>query len=514
MQNGVENNPLRREHALTGPVRRPRAPAAAKAERLFDVRAPASRVLVIAAGVAAVLTSTAAAGPVAGALALVACVSLAIGYTAPGLVAPFVVLFLPGGLRFDVLGVQVGPLEAAFGGCALGYAIRLALRREKMRLRVVDWAFVAFVVAAAISVFGPVDDTDRIRDVLFWAGLALVFHAASAHFRGRRDIRLLLVAIAAVTLAEASYAIFEYASRAADTFSLLGGAIVYPQAYGTMIHPNALGAFLVVGGLLTLALALAERGWPRWFGFVAVGACLTATAATYSRGAWISFVLALGAFLLDPRARRWVAIGGALLVAIGVALAVFDVGPVGARLSTFVSSDPLGLYGFRLSLARDAVSVIGHHPLTGVGVFHEFGTYAGRPNEATHPHNLFLGLAVFFGIPAALAFAAIFLSAVRSAWHGVRLFARPELRTMSAGILAALIAVFVDGAFDYLFWNVSLTVLVVLVLAVAFGAGAAAERISAQATAPIGSEMGVAGTWIERVVGPPGRLSIQRLPPS
>ena len=60
--------------------------------------------------------------------------------------------------------------------------------------------------------------------------------------------------------------------------------------------------------------------------------------------------------------------------------------------------------------------------------------YAGRPDLATHPHNLFLGLAVFFGIPAALAFAGLVLLALPGGVEGVSDCESDERRLTAVGI--------------------------------------------------------------------------------
>jgi O-antigen ligase len=424
---------------------------------------------------AALLGACAAAwagGPAAGALTLIALTSLAVAYLATPFVAPLIVLFLPSGaLVAHVVGAQVLPLEAAVGGCALGYSLGFVIRRQRPELAPVDWAFVAFVAAVAASTLGPADNSQRARDVLFWGALALVFHAIRRNLRTEADFRRLLVALAAVTLGESAYAIFEYLSRLSESFSRLGGAIVYPQPEGTLLHPNSLGAFLVFSGLLLVALGLGESGWRRRLAILASGAAVLATAVTFSRGAWISLAVGAFAFLLDKRARKKLLFVGSGVVAVAFAVGFLGLGPLGARISSLASLDSNGLYGFRLELAHRAVDVIGRHPLTGVGVFDEYGVYASRPVEATHPHDLFLGLAVFYGGLAAIAFLIVFACAVDAAWRAARRSVRPELRTRGAGLLAALGAVLVNGFFEYPFWNHSLTVLVVLVLAIAVAAG-------------------------------------------
>ncbi|MDQ3380707.1 MAG: O-antigen ligase family protein [Actinomycetota bacterium] len=416
-----------------------------------------------AAGFAAVAI---AGNPAAAGLGLLALTALVIAYQRPYLLGPFVLLLLPAGERIHILGAQVAPLEAVVGGGAIGYLARLAMRRERLRIRWADWAFAALVACMALSVFGPVDNSDRVRDLLFWGALGIVSHACSAHLDTRRDLKLILVALSVSTLVEASWALFEYLDGWSERFSLLGGAIVYPLPNGTLGHPNALAQFLVLAVLAVLALALGEAGAPRRLGFLAAGAGSLALVVTFSRGAWIALAVGASVYLVERRTRVPVLFAGALVVVGAAALALLEAGAIGARISSLFRGETGELYEFRFELVGRAARIVASHPLTGSGHFEEVGVYAGRPDLATHPHNLFLGLAVFFGIPAAVAFGALVVLALRAAWKGFRIRTGAQ-RLTAVGFLALLSAFLVNGLLEYPFWNTSLTVLVVLVLAVA-----------------------------------------------
>ncbi|MEX2049356.1 MAG: O-antigen ligase family protein [Gemmatimonadota bacterium] len=399
-------------------------------------------------------------------LGLLALAALVTAYQRPYLLGPFVVLLLPAGERIHLLGAQVAPLEAVVGGGAIGYLAGLAMRREGFRIRSADWTFAALLAFIALSALGPVDNSDRVRELLFWGALGTVFHTVSTNLGNRRNLRLLLVALAVSTLVEASLALFEYVDSWSERLSLLDGAIVYPLPNGTLGHPNALAQFLVLAVLATLALALAEAGAPRRFGFLAAGAGSLALIVTFSRASWIALALGASVYLVERRTRVPVLVAGTVATVGAAALALLHTGAIGARISSLFRDEAGELYDFRLELIRRAARVAAEHPLTGSGHFEEVGVYAGRPDLATHPHNLFVGLAVFFGIPAAVAFAALVLLALRAAWKGVRTHAGAH-RLTAVGFLALLVAFLVNGLLEYPFWNTSLTALIVLALAVA-----------------------------------------------
>jgi O-antigen ligase len=422
---------------------------------------------VAAASVAAgIVVLTLAAGAAAGGLALLAVVALGIALRRPYLLGPFVALCLPAGDAVHVLGAQVAPLEAVVGGGAIGYLARVAARREGFRLRTVDWVFALLLAFIALSTLGPVDDSDRLRELLLWCALGIVFHAIGEHVHSRRDRRLLLGGVAVAALVESLWALFEYVDRWSERFSVLNGAIVYPLPQGTLGHPNALSQFLVLVGLAALALGLSEDGLLRRFGLLVAGASALALVVTFSRASWIAFAAGILVYLIDRRARLPVLVAGTVAATGAALLALLDAGAIGARISSLFRAEAGGLYDFRLEIIRRGTRVAADHPLTGAGHFEEVGVYAGRPDIATHPHNLFLGVAVFFGIPAALAFGGLVVLALRASWRGLR-SRSDETRMLSLGFLAVLVALLVNGLLEYPLWNTSLAVLVVVVLAVA-----------------------------------------------
>ncbi len=428
----------------------------------FDRRAQ-----VAAAAAAAGFVALAALGGIAAAgLGLLALAAFGTAFLRPYLLGPFVVLLLPAGDSIHVLGAQVAPLEAVVGGGAVGYLIRVATRRERFHAQLIDWIFAALVVFIAVSTFGPVDNSDRLRELLFWGSLGIVFHTVTANLRNRRHLRLILVALAVSTLVEASLALFEYVDGWSERVALLNGAVVYPVPTGTLGHRNALAQFLVLAVLAVLALALAERGAVRRFGLVAAGLGSLALVVTFSRASWIAFVVGASVYLVERRTRLPVLAVGAVAAVGATALALLDAGAIGARISSLFGTEADNLDEFRLELVERGARIAVDHPLTGSGHFEEVVIYSGSPELATHPHNLFVGLAVFFGILAALAFAGLVLLALRAVWNGFRTQAGAKQLT-AVGFLALLVAFLVNGLVEYPFWNTSLTVLVVLVLAVA-----------------------------------------------
>jgi O-antigen ligase len=389
----------------------------------------------------------------------------------PGLVAAYLALALPfGHWHPQVIGSQAPALEAASAGVALGCLTRIVSSRSPgIRLGGADAAFALFFAGVVLSGIGPVPKGAWAHDVVFWGALAIAFRTSSRAMRSGRSRALFLGGVAVAGSAEAIVTIVQYAQGASERFSRLGGAIVYPQPVGTLENPNSAAPFLVLCMLLLAGRALAEPGGRRAVVVTVAFLVGVASLLPYSRGGWIALAVGLIAFSAVQRRVRYLIGTLALLGGLLVAAIVFG-GTFGSRITSVASRHFSDLYGFRLTLAGRAVHLLVHHPLTGTGVFHEIGTYAGRPSLATHPHDLLLGVAVFFGIPAALGFLGVLVFAFRGSIRAA-LDGSGGIRAEGIGAFAALAAFFVNGFLEYQFWNQSMAVLVVLALAYAVALG-------------------------------------------
>lgn len=438
-------------------------------------RSASGREAVVAAALAVVAVAGAVTGVQPPTAAALFAGGLLLGYRHRAAVPAAVALALPIGFSITfVAGVQVGLLDALVWGLAAGYAGAFVRDRRRPTLTPADLAVGVFVLGVAISGASAVGGGLWLHELALWAALAAVFHCSVRVLRDPGPRRLFFVCLGVTVAVEAIYAIEEFVSAAGSRFSRLGGAIIYPQPQATLQHPNALGAFLAIAVFLPAGRALAARGSARWSWLALTVLASLGAIAPFSRGAWISLAAGAVAFvLLARRHRRALSVALGVVAAAAVGVGSFDGGALGARIRSF--GDVTSLNGFRVTLARRALHLIAQHPIEGAGRFAEAGIYAGRRTFATHPHDLFLGVGVFFGIPAMLAFAALVVVCIRSAWRA---------RTSSAeavGVLAALAALLVDGLFEYPFWNTTWTVETMLLLALAASLAAARPDDSPEA---------------------------------
>lgn len=157
---------------------------------------------------------------------------------------------------------------------------------------------------------------------------------------------------------------------------------------------------------------------------------------------------ALAASRNDAR-RLAVHLGAALLVSVLILAALGLALPTST--GSFTLGDPRGAvltdvvaHG-RIYLWRLALDYIEQSPWLGIGPMH-YAHYANT--KAAHPHNVYLQLAAEWGLPMLGACLGMALWGLRCLWRAIHSCKDTEQRKVGTGLLAACIAVMVDGAFS------------------------------------------------------------------
>lgn len=245
---------------------------------------------------------------------------------------------------------------------------------------------------------------------------------------------------------------------------------------------GGLSIYMTYAGLLmVLSLVLAARaltaGRPRRER-IADGALAAAAALlvglTFTRNAYLG--LAAGVVVLVLTARPRLALAVPLLVVLLVVVL-----PAGVReraASTFDRTDAAARD--RLAMWSSGAVMVSERPFFGVGPgrIKELYPVYRRPEavEANvgHLHDNLVNIAAETGIPSAIAYVAIVVAAFAAGWPLSRDRTRPAVRSLARGALAANVALFVAGLFEYNFGDVEVLRIMLVVLALPFAAARAA----------------------------------------
>jgi len=219
-------------------------------------------------------------------------------------------------------------------------------------------------------------------------------------------------------------------------------------------HPNFVGAALAMLSPLAVVLlwSQVEIQW-RVLSGISLLIVLPVLVLTQSRGAFIGLAIAL-VFVAAYRNHlvRW-ALPLAVLV---IALVVYRVGL--AQVAEIVLiTDTTSSVRDRFEIWTRALYIIQDFPYTGIGP----GTYGivtpilypffllGPDAIVAHPHNIYLGAAVDFGIPGFITFIALTTTCLLVTLTGLRRSKRSAfIENLFLGLFAGFIVYLVHGMFD------------------------------------------------------------------
>jgi putative inorganic carbon (HCO3(-)) transporter len=275
-------------------------------------------------------------------------------------------------------------------------------------------------------------------------------------------------------------------ARWSDANSLAEGTV---RIYSTLENPNLLGGFL----LPTLPLAVvALLRWPgrtrRAFALSSLVLGLVALVLTYSRGAWMGMVVALGtiALLLALRhSRSWPPLwrrlfpllligGGTLLLVVAVA----TVEPLRVRVLSLLAGREDSSNNFRINVWNSVLRMIEDRPWIGIGPGNDafnriYPLYQQPKFNALSAYSVPLEWAVEAGIPGLLAGAGLFFCALRTGLRQLSSTAPLALPGLAA--VAVFLGLAVQGLTDTIFFRPEVQLVALFCLA-SLAAGSAPDR--------------------------------------
>jgi hypothetical protein len=387
-----------------------------------------------------------------------------------------------------LFGLQIHTTQLLLVAMAGLGIVDVALRRRQVPRGLL--APMSLMVAGALiaSLAGPFPGDSLLRTL--W-GVALPVLAAlflAMTLESGRDIRLVVIALAAGIAAESVIALAQAAGKAPAIFPMWEKT----RAVGLFLHPNILGNFLAAG--LLILIGVATMAWRRspltaavLVPVVLIG--LGGLVVTESRGAVIGLVAGLAVLLTTMFVRRQAVPILTLLafIALTFAVAVPRI-PEAERAQFAKRFDALTQPGSEAGRERiygEANYVLREYPLTGVGplTFGQIGSQrAAVPGIEcclTHSHSLALETVLSLG---PLGTLGLIWLAVGS-WIRLQRVARrrgdPVTAGWAIGVTSALAALVVAGTFDFVYWQPEMLVLLLLLLVSGYALVRDADRSAA-----------------------------------
>jgi O-antigen ligase len=388
---------------------------------------------------------------------------------------------LPFGLRASIGPFDIDASAVIMVVAGLSWAARATKSGGwRWRTKRLDAAVAVFAAATLLSVAVT---TGLFHQQPVGLSLALVFFFASRIPQTTIDVWLIVAALIAATLVQAT----------STAFGVLTKSLVVSEdtrVSADLADPNHFAGILVLVCLLVIAVGIGYR--QVWVGIPTALASLVLSAvllATLSRSGWLGLLagVVLLFCLLPERRPQIAAIAGFVTI---VLLVAGLAGPVAARLAPHPTG-PLEMLASRWRVWTAALAMIADHPIFGVGL-DKFGAYypyySVRPAVVDHAHNLFFNIFAERGIFGLLSFINVVVAYFLTVGNVLRHANSGPLRAFSAGLIASFGGYLVHSLFEtsYLDSRVLFLVWILVGLAAALtNVTGSAMRVPEPSSAPV-----------------------------
>lgn len=315
-------------------------------------------------------------------VALVFCAVLLLVGNAERVLMATIVLTLPASICFSIYSLRelrllIYSFDVASWGLFLLAGIRSLAAKNDKRLKccaVITGPFVALVCASGLSLLVAGDRGACVIATYNLSRCVVLYLAVLYFVRKKADIAYILNLLLVMLLVYA--AMYTVQIKLGYSFDLAGntqgGRMLNMADSETvrLVGANAAGGtFSSLCALLVARLLIEKTHFWRFVATVALVIGLTALIFTLSRGSWLAFVLAVPIVMLLSAKKTSLNLGGPLMLMCVVVIVALAVGNLAM---TRITTDDQGAAESRIPLMKQALYMISHNPVFGVGA----GNYA------------------------------------------------------------------------------------------------------------------------------------------
>jgi putative inorganic carbon (HCO3(-)) transporter len=346
-----------------------------------------------------------------------------------------------------------------------------ALRTPPGRLGAINlWILAILAIALVATGFSPVPvaAVKGLAKLVSYLGVYALLRQLLAHSPVWWD-RIVAALLAGELLTgvvgiRQLYGNTEELARWADPNSVADGTV---RLYGTLDNPNLFAGFLLpILPLAAVALLRWQSPLRRLYAAAALGLGVVTLVLSYSRGAWMGMVAALGGLVLLlalRQTRNWPPLWRRLLPlllllggSVALVLLVSQVDPLRVRVMSLVAGRDDSSNNFRINVWMAALRMIQERPWLGIGpgntAFNLIYPLFQQPKfNALSAYSIPLEVTVEAGIPGLLAMLGLVITALRT---GLRLGRSDGPLALPALASVAIVAgLGVQGLTDTIFFR-------------------------------------------------------------
>ena len=388
--------------------------------------------------------------------------------------------FISSSPTFVNSGVTAGIADIALAALYFMWISAIIMKREPVpKPNWLDIAVVAFVGTHVLSLTSSLSPELTVFEIIRVGKFALLYFYISRNVT-RAQLKYLVLGILFAMTIQAALGVFQHRTgRLMGIGRTKGAAIEYEQysvsgfeqvrrAEGTTFDSHALGLFFAMTLPIPMMLGM-NRALPysaRMISAVGFGVGIVGVVISFSRAGWLAFVVATGVLIACfIRWKQWRIIAGASTA--GAVLAVAFALPFARYIKQRLFEAPPELVQARFETYQMGFTLWKFSPYTGVGanaymvgVQDKLGIVEGD-HYFIPAHNMLMLLLVELGPLGMFAFLALTVVALTFCWRVIAGAKDSVLQSLAAALLAAIVALHVEGITDpiyvtgvtyYLFW--------------------------------------------------------------
>ncbi|MBF0494137.1 MAG: O-antigen ligase family protein [Candidatus Omnitrophica bacterium] len=358
-------------------------------------------------------------------------------------VIPFSVMFGPG-------------LANAYIGIACAcFFVKKLIKKERIAVNTsVNWAYFLFIGCSILSIKNSLYMDDSVRGILRVFEYFLIFFVCSEEIKSKKQIKLIAASAALGVSLVSIDAIWQL---------VIGKDFIWgntpqicpiglPRPSASFPDPNVLGVYLSALVPLVAALAMVrETGKARiWMG-IAVLLGLAGTVLTFARGTGIAVYAALLFIAIVKKQKAVIAVlvGALLVFPLVMPKSIKD-------WAKEIKYNPIVfLCNYdRISIYKNAVNMIKHHPVIGVGVNTFCKSYTkyklpepenAKTAETMYAHNIYLQMAGEIGFLGLGAFLLFLFFVFKNVFSVYRRLKDGYLSVIALSLMACIGAFLING---------------------------------------------------------------------
>ncbi len=363
-------------------------------------------------------------------------------------VTPFIAAF-----RHPTLLLSAGVLITA-----ISYLIKYLRGKRTMRFGLIS-AFVALfagnMLLGGIVTYGG---SESLNSALMYSILMLGYFLTINLIRTRENCLHTMAALGISLAVSSLYGIIQYmfgnfTSNWLDNemFSYIPG-----RATSFFDNPNVLGEYIILLFPFLLVIPMYMKGFKKRFIMVfSVALTVLCLVWTWSRGAWLGFIIGIILFFLIYSRRTL-----AFLLAAGISLPLVGYllpSDIAGRFASIGNMADSSTY-YRVFTWRGVLRMLKEVWLSGIGVgqtafqqLYPIFAYAGT-EAAPHSHNLIMQIISETGIFGFVIFSIVIFLFFQNGFEFIRNSTGKDRLTVAAGV-TGIVSILVMGLFDYVWYN-------------------------------------------------------------